>query len=367
MNGAYIVMGLLYGEGDPDQTIIVSMRCGQDSDCNPSNAAGILFTTIGYENLPERFISGLDTLKKFSFTDYSFPELVDICEIFAIEMVRDAGGRLDIDDDGEEILIIPVLEPIPGPLEQSWDPGHVSQNSFSKAELRQIKGSKLFNYALLILVVLVALVTKENRNIRTLMILVPFLLLYGLLELLRLLIPSIFQTIIDFVVVYQSFAATIAVLLLLGQRMVFSKRAITAGAALLILLLIGFIGIVGSTDGRIIASTKISLIAFLVQAILWFFAILITVMLNRKSYKRARFNLMSLLSLLIFHFLGISIFVIIISSTSGLLAERLANIYTIVIGAILFTVVHYILILVYLIATYINPPAEKRLLVLLNK
>ena len=41
INGAYIVVGLLYGKGDPDKTIIISTRCGQDSDCNPSNAAGM--------------------------------------------------------------------------------------------------------------------------------------------------------------------------------------------------------------------------------------------------------------------------------------------------------------------------------------
>jgi hypothetical protein len=42
----HIVMGLLYGEGDMDKTIIISMRCGQDSDCNPSNAAGVLATSL---------------------------------------------------------------------------------------------------------------------------------------------------------------------------------------------------------------------------------------------------------------------------------------------------------------------------------
>ena len=51
LNGAYIVMGLLYGEGDPDRTIAIATRCGQDSDCNPASAAGILFTTIGYSKL----------------------------------------------------------------------------------------------------------------------------------------------------------------------------------------------------------------------------------------------------------------------------------------------------------------------------
>ena len=42
INAAYIAMGLLYGSGDIEDTCIISMRCGQDSDCNPSNALGIL-------------------------------------------------------------------------------------------------------------------------------------------------------------------------------------------------------------------------------------------------------------------------------------------------------------------------------------
>jgi len=44
LNGAYVVMGLLYGGGDPLQTITMTMRAGQDSDCNPASASGILST-----------------------------------------------------------------------------------------------------------------------------------------------------------------------------------------------------------------------------------------------------------------------------------------------------------------------------------
>jgi hypothetical protein len=54
------LMGLLYGAGDPDRTIIISMRCVQDSDCNPSGAAGVLFTSMGLEQVPEKFTSDLD-------------------------------------------------------------------------------------------------------------------------------------------------------------------------------------------------------------------------------------------------------------------------------------------------------------------
>jgi hypothetical protein len=52
INGAYVYMGLLYGEGDYWKTMNVSMRCGRDSDCNPSSAVGILGTALGLKNTP---------------------------------------------------------------------------------------------------------------------------------------------------------------------------------------------------------------------------------------------------------------------------------------------------------------------------
>ena len=38
INGAYVLMGLLFGKRDLDQTILISCRCGMDSDCNPSSS-----------------------------------------------------------------------------------------------------------------------------------------------------------------------------------------------------------------------------------------------------------------------------------------------------------------------------------------
>ena len=52
INGAYVYMGLLYGEGDYWKTMNVSMRCGRDSDCNPSSSVGILGTALGLKNAP---------------------------------------------------------------------------------------------------------------------------------------------------------------------------------------------------------------------------------------------------------------------------------------------------------------------------
>ena len=100
INGAYIVMGLLYGKGDPDKTMIISTRCGQDSDCNPSNAGGILFTTIGFSKLPDKFKSALNPEGKFSHTPYNFPMLTKVCEKLVRQAVKRASGRIEKDTNG---------------------------------------------------------------------------------------------------------------------------------------------------------------------------------------------------------------------------------------------------------------------------
>jgi len=138
INGAYIVMGLLYGEGDPDKTIIISTRCGQDSDCNPSNAAGVLFTTIGFRNLPEKFKIALDPWGKFSHTSYDFPTLIRVCEDLARDAVVNCGGKIETDDQGKECLTIPVQKPRPSDLEQCWEPGPVANSRYSEAEMAKI-------------------------------------------------------------------------------------------------------------------------------------------------------------------------------------------------------------------------------------
>lgn len=139
LNGAYITIGLLYGDGDPDKTIIISTRCGQDSDCNPSNAAGILFTSLGAAALPEKFTSALNPEPKFSFTDYNFQGLLEVCEKLAREAIRKAGGSIEADKNGKEVFVIPSQEPVPGQLEQCWEPGPVGEDTrFTEEEMSKI-------------------------------------------------------------------------------------------------------------------------------------------------------------------------------------------------------------------------------------
>jgi hypothetical protein len=140
INGAYVVMGLLYGRGDPDRTIVIAMRCGQDSDCNPSNAAGILFTAIGFANLPEKFKIALDPLTKFSHTLYDFPALVGVCDELARQAVVNSGGRIETDAKGVEWFVIPRRKPRPSRLERGWRPDRPDSTRFSEAEMARITG-----------------------------------------------------------------------------------------------------------------------------------------------------------------------------------------------------------------------------------
>jgi hypothetical protein len=139
INGAYVVMGLLYGKGDLDRTIIIACRGGQDSDCNPSSAGGVLFATLGFAKLPERFTKELNEKAIFSHTAYNFPALIDVCEKLARQALVQAGGRIEKDAAGDEVFVIPVLEPKPSALELSWAPGPIANSRFTAEEMAQIK------------------------------------------------------------------------------------------------------------------------------------------------------------------------------------------------------------------------------------
>src|SRR4029079_16216159 len=77
LNGAFVALGLLYGERDFAKTLEVSARAGQDSDCNPSSAAGILGVMLGYDQIPDRCKSGIPKLAdtRSASTRSSFNEI----------------------------------------------------------------------------------------------------------------------------------------------------------------------------------------------------------------------------------------------------------------------------------------------------
>jgi hypothetical protein len=119
LNGAYVVLGLLYGDGDLGRTLEVATRAGQDSDCNPSSAAGILGVILGYSRIPDAYKSGIAALadEKFEFTQYSFNEIVASTLKRAEKVIAGAGGEVT---PGE--VVIPWQEPQAPRLEQ-WSSG----------------------------------------------------------------------------------------------------------------------------------------------------------------------------------------------------------------------------------------------------
>ena len=119
LNGAYVALGLLYGNGDFSRTLDITTRAGQDSDCNPSNAAGILGVMLGYAKLPDEWKSGIPALAghKFAYTNYSFDDIVASTLSRAEKVVVAAGGTVDATG-----LTIPAQTPEPPMLEQ-WDMG----------------------------------------------------------------------------------------------------------------------------------------------------------------------------------------------------------------------------------------------------
>jgi hypothetical protein len=138
INGAYVVIGLLFGKSDLELTPSIACRCGLDSDCNPSSAAGVLFTTVGYAKLPEKFTKELNRDKLFSYTAYSFPALIDVSEKLARQIVVRAGGNI-IEENGEEIFLIPVQELKPSKFEDSGNPGPIANSRYSEEEMAKIK------------------------------------------------------------------------------------------------------------------------------------------------------------------------------------------------------------------------------------
>ena len=117
LNGAYIVMGLLYGEGDPLKTMEIATRCGQDSDCNPSNAMAVLGVIKGLSGLPAEYQEAVkaigDTL--FVNTNYSFNKAVDKTIEYAQKLAAQNGGESTANE-----LKIKVQQPQPFALEVAF-------------------------------------------------------------------------------------------------------------------------------------------------------------------------------------------------------------------------------------------------------
>ncbi len=100
LNGAFIVMGLLYGQGKDYETMEVTTRCGQDADCNPSNAMAVLGVIKGFSNLPQEMKQGVMEVADSIFinTTYSFNAAVESTFNYALKMIQQHGGKIEGDN-----------------------------------------------------------------------------------------------------------------------------------------------------------------------------------------------------------------------------------------------------------------------------
>jgi hypothetical protein len=130
INSAYVVMGLLYGNGDYTKTLEVATRCGQDADCNPSTVGGILGAMLGYKNIPAYWKMGLKDAETidFKYTTMSLNKVYDIGFKHALQVIQRNGGNVD----GDRITIL-TQAPQTVKLEQSF-PGLVP---LQKTELHE--------------------------------------------------------------------------------------------------------------------------------------------------------------------------------------------------------------------------------------
>ncbi|MDP2059092.1 MAG: ADP-ribosylglycohydrolase family protein [Flavobacteriaceae bacterium] len=117
LNGAFIIMGLLYGDGDVDKTMEIATRCGQDSDCNPSNAVAVLGVIKGFSGLPLAYQTAVKNMgdSLFDNTSYSFNKAVNCTMKYAQEMIVKNGGEI-----GEKDLTIKIQNPVAFPLEDAF-------------------------------------------------------------------------------------------------------------------------------------------------------------------------------------------------------------------------------------------------------
>ena len=123
INGAYVYMGLLYGGGDFWKTMNISMRCGRDSDCNPSSSVGILGTVLGLKGIPDKWKILRDltienrSIKEIYPTPIQWDDIIEATVEVGKWNILQHGGYIE-----KGVFYIPYQTPTSPPLEQTiWE------------------------------------------------------------------------------------------------------------------------------------------------------------------------------------------------------------------------------------------------------
>jgi hypothetical protein len=137
INGACVLLGYLWGDGDIMKTAKISTAAGYDSDCNPSSSVGVLGVQIGYKNLGPEYTAKFIRDVKWEFTDYDFDTLLAVSEKITRKIIVAEGGRIE-GKDGKEIFVLPLKNVVPSEAVDSMNPGPGGDERLTEAEMSEI-------------------------------------------------------------------------------------------------------------------------------------------------------------------------------------------------------------------------------------
>ncbi|MEX2705453.1 MAG: ADP-ribosylglycohydrolase family protein [Candidatus Freyrarchaeum guaymaensis] len=79
-NAALVLMGLLYGEGDYEKSVTISVMGGLDTDCNGATTGSILGVILGAENLPKKWVEPLNDRVESFVTGFNNSRISHLAE-----------------------------------------------------------------------------------------------------------------------------------------------------------------------------------------------------------------------------------------------------------------------------------------------
>ena len=106
-NVGYVILGLLYGEGDFKKSLLTAVNCGDDTDCTAATIGSLLGILIGTEGLPKDWcehvgdkIVTVSIEGSYTFIPKTLQELTDrVCRMLPVVL---KANRIDVDFvDGE--------------------------------------------------------------------------------------------------------------------------------------------------------------------------------------------------------------------------------------------------------------------------
>lgn len=117
LNSAFVALAMLYGNGNFTETLDIAARCGQDADCNPATAGGVLGVMKGYDGIPAFWLDPLKEVEDLNFegTDMSLASSYRMSFNQALQLITKNGGEVTADK-----VVIPTAAPAVLPLEQNF-------------------------------------------------------------------------------------------------------------------------------------------------------------------------------------------------------------------------------------------------------